>query len=283
MHVDGLYYCVKLITMPNKPFPFSVFAKKIVYQSIVTVFVVLFWSFSAVAHHPSLHIDYPDYWPFFTRDEDGNMEGFFYDIITEAFIRMDMKAAWHEYPWGRCQANVRCGEACAMISVPTKERLEYTVTHKHPFYMKDLTIFTSVDHPKITEIRAITCINDILRNDLSVVTYVGNGWNDVHIKALGVKTYQTPQLKNVWRMLASKRADIAIEWPGAAWPHIINEGVSDRIVQTEVIVASMPFHLLIRKGESFADRLEEFDRIIVKMHEEGVIDEMVRKYVKVGL
>lgn len=283
MRVDGLYDCVKLDTMPQQSSFFGLFAKKALYQCVLMVLVVFFLSSTAVAHHPSLHIDYPNYWPFFSRDEDGNMEGFFYDIITEAFIRMDMRASWHEYPWGRCQVNVQCGEASAMISVPTKERLEYTVTHKHSFYMKDLTIFTSIDHPKIKKIEAVTSIEDILRLDLSVVTYVGNGWNDTHIKSRGIKTYQTPRLKNVWQMLANKRADIAIEWPGAAWAHIVSEGVSDKIVQTEVVVASMPFHLLVRKGELFVERLEEFDRIIVEMQEEGLIDEMVRKYVKVGL
>ncbi|NDV19502.1 transporter substrate-binding domain-containing protein [Pseudodesulfovibrio sp. JC047] len=229
-----------------------------------------------------MHIDYPEYWPFFTHKTGGGVEGIFGDIITEALSRMGIGTIWHEYPWGRCQMNVKCGQATAMVSVPTEERMTYTVTHKHPFYVKELTVFTYADHPKMAEIEAITSLDDILKNDLSVVTYVGNGWSDVYFESQGITTHQTPQLKNVWRMLANKRADIAVEWPGAAWAHIIDGKVSGSIVQTKVVLTSMPFHLLLRKGCVYCDRLDEFDAVIQQMKQEGVIDKIVRRYAQLA-
>lgn len=280
--VDDRFFFANVDSMSVLSFLFRVVKQSGVLCLAVWLFVIMSCPLAA-AQDTVLHIDYPDYWPFFSRNDDGHMEGFFYDIISEALSRMGIKATWHEYPWGRCQLNVRCGQASAMITVPTKDRLKYTITHRDPFYVKKLTVFTSVDHPKLEVIESLASIEDVLRNDLSVVTYVGNGWNDTYLKSRGVKTYETSQLKNVWRMLANGRGDIAVEWSCAAWPYIIELGVSDKIVQTEVSLASMPFHLLLRKGCCYEGRLEEFNTIILEMKDEGIVDDMVRKYAKVGL
>lgn len=233
---------------------------------------------AGAARQARMIIDYPEYWPFFIRDGEQRMTGFFYDIVTEALGRMGIETSWREYPWGRCQVNVREGEAHAMITVPTKERLEYTVTHDTPFYQKKLHVFTYSGHPKLDQIRGIQEIDDIKELSLSVVTYTGNGWNDRNIRACGIKTYATPQLENVWQMLAHKRGDIAIEWSGAAWPDILRMKVEDIIVETDVSLESMPFHLLVGKDSLYADRMQEFDDVISVMRQDGTIDRMVGEY-----
>jgi polar amino acid transport system substrate-binding protein len=226
-----------------------------------------------------LRVAYPDYWPFFTRTEEGYMTGFFYEIVSEALGRMGISARWRAYPWSRCQALVKDGEADAMITVPTAERLVYAATHKDPFYLKRLKIFTTVDHPKLAEIKNIHTIDDIYRMGLVVVTYHGNGWNDKYIRSRGIKTYESPLLKNVWLMLANHRGDIAIEWPLAAWPLIEEGGVAKRIVETDVSLEAMPFHLLINRDCPCAARLPEFNEIIKQMRAEGRIKAITAKYV----
>jgi len=226
-----------------------------------------------------MDINYPEYWPFFVRAESGQMTGFFYEIVTEALGRMDIEAKWHCYPWGRCQAHVRTGDADAMVTVPTVERLKYSVTHSEPFYMKKLMLFTYAGHPKMEAIKSISDIASLRDLELTVITYVGNGWNDKNIAARGIKTYHSPKLKNVWRMLANKRGDVAIEWPGAAWPDIFKAGVGDEIVETEVSFESMPFHLLVGKGTEYASRMGEFNDVILQMKDDGTIDKIVKRYV----
>ncbi len=224
-------------------------------------------------------IAYPDYWPFFTRTSDGYMTGFFYEIVSEALGRMGVSAKWQAYPWSRCQALVRSGEADAMITVPTAERLVYSVTHDDPFYMKRLKIFTITGHPKLAEIRKIRTIDDIYRMGLVVVTYHGNGWNDKYIRSRGIKTYESPLIKNVWLMLANHRGDIAIEWPMAAWPLIEEGGVANRIVETDVSLEAMPFHLLVNRDCGCASRMAEFNETIKQMRAEGRIEAILTKYV----
>jgi len=79
-------------------------------------------------------------------------------------------------------------------------------------------------------------------------------------------------------MLANKRGDIVIEWPPGAWPDIQKAGLTDRIIDTGSVISSMPFHLLIRKGSPYADRLPGFDRIIEEMNHDGTIQSILRKY-----
>lgn len=227
---------------------------------------------------PIMRIDYPDFWPFFTRTADGNMTGFFYEIVSEALLQMHIGTAWETFPWGRCQANVQEGLADAMVTVPTTKRLRYTVTHRDPFYLKKLTIFTYKDHPRLVFIQNIKTIDDIKRYGFTVITYVGNGWNDKHIVSRKIQTHQTAKVKNVWPMLAHKRGDIVIEWPHAAWPDIKKTGAAKDIVQTSISIDAMPFHLLVNKKSPFASRMDEFNRTIQRMKASGRIGKIVNKY-----
>jgi len=225
----------------------------------------------------SISIHYPDFWPFFTR-RDGKMTGFFYEIVSEALGRMDIKSEWQVYPWGRCQENVKSGLGEAMITVPTAERLEYADTHLNPFYLKELKVFTYAGHSNLPTIMSIREIGDIKKAGLTVITYVGNGWNDRHVKSRGIKTYETPKLPNVWRMLANRRGDIVIEWPGAAWPDILKSNLLGEIVETDVSLQAMPFHLLVSKKSTYIGRLAEFNQVILEMKKDGMIASIVEKY-----
>ncbi len=237
-------------------------------------------SCAPAARAAPLIVDYPDYWPFFTRQDDGRMTGFFYDIVTQALGRMGIESEWRVFPWSRCQANVEKGDADAFVTVPTEERLRYTATHETPFYQKKLVVFTYAGHPMMQAIQTLRGIDDIRRLNLTVVTYLGNGWNDEHIQSQGIKTFTVSNLPNVWLMLAGRRGDIVIEWPFSAWPDISRSGTTDRIVQTEVALEAMPFHLMIRKDCAHAARLPEFDAVIREMLADGRIEHIVAQYTR---
>lgn len=226
-----------------------------------------------------LIIDYADCKPFCYRQEDGTMSGFFHDIITEALSRIGMVARWNLYPWGRCQERVMSGESEALMTAPIPARMKWAATHDEPFYMKAVNVFTYADHPRIDEIRRLKTLDDIKRSDLSVITYVRNGWNDKNIRSRGIKVYETPNPHGVWGMLASKRGDIVIEWPGLAWPYIHDAGLEDAIVETPVAFDAIPFHLLISKRSSQVKILPEFNRALLEMKADGTVDAIVRRYI----
>lgn len=247
-------------------------------RSLTTILLLVALASPVAAADSVLRIDYPDYWPFFSRTEEGRMTGFFYEIVSTAFQKMGINSTWESYPWGRCQTHVQAGLADAMITVPTPERLVYTETHTTPFYQKELTVFTYKDNPAINRIQEIKAIDDIAALNLSVITYTGNGWNDRNIKSRGIKTYETPMLENVWTMLANKRGDLVIEWPDAAWPDIKKTNCQGDVVKTKATLEAMPFHLLIRKDNAHSGRLQEFDNIIRQMKDDGTIEAITIKY-----
>lgn len=226
-----------------------------------------------------LRIAYPVFPPFHWVKEDGEMTGFFYEILMETLEnRMGLMVVWTAYPWPRCQENLKFGKDDAVITVPTAERAEFTVTHKTPFYQKTMNVFTYIDHHRFSEINHIRNIADIKTGGFSVITYSGNSWHKENIQSMGIKTYESSSLQNVWKMLAEKRGDMVIEWPPGAWPDIRDAGVAYRVVDTTIQISEMPFHLLIRKDAPQVNILAEFDERIKSMIKDGTIALILSKY-----
>lgn len=199
--------------------------------------------------------------------------------MTEALEnRMGIATTWVALPWKRCQEYVKSGEFDAMITVPTRERGVYSETHPDPFYRKELKLFTYAGHAQLDAIAAVKSLSDIKREGFSVITYSGNGWHQRHVASIGVPTHETPVVRNVWRMLAGKRGDLVIEWPQGAYPDIRDMGLEDRIVEMDVALDAMPFHLLISKKSTYRDLLPRFNEVIKAMQADGTIDGILTQY-----
>ncbi|MFH0997813.1 MAG: transporter substrate-binding domain-containing protein [Pseudomonadota bacterium] len=211
-------------------------------KSAFLIFAGIFFvmmSSTAIAT-PILRIAYPVFPPFHWVNENGEMTGFFYDILTEALEkRMGMAVVWTAYPWSRCQENLKAGKDDAVLTVPTLERAGFTVTHKTPFYLKKLNLFTYIEHPRFAEIIKIQKIADLKSGGFSVITYSGNSWHKENVQSMGIKTYENSSLENVWKMLAEKRGDVVIEWPPGAWPDIRRADVSGRVVDTATQISEI--------------------------------------------
>ncbi|MDJ0784431.1 MAG: transporter substrate-binding domain-containing protein [Desulfosarcinaceae bacterium] len=234
--------------------------------------ILLFWCPLTARAEAPLRIAYTDFPPFHYRSSGEPLQGFFFEIISEALQqRMGIPLKWSAYPWKRCQQNVRNGIDDALLTVPTTERLHYTATHPNPFYLKDLHLFTRKGHPRLTEMQHLQTIADIRDKSFTVVTYSGNSWHQTHVASLGIVTHETDLVENVWRMLAAGRGDLVIEWPHGAWPAIRRLDLTEEILDIRVSLAAMPFHLLIRKNSPFARLLPPFDDTIQAMAADGTI------------
>lgn len=252
-------------------------------QRSLLLFLIVFMLFSVVplanGKQAVLRISYPPFPPFHYLNQKGELEGIFYDIITEAVEnRLGIQLSWSPYPWSRCQENVKFGKSDIILTVPTSERAKYTKTHTNPFYVKKLHIFTYVDHPNLAAIEQIRTIEDIKNNDFSVITYSGNGWHKQNIKTQKIRSYESSNLPNVWKMLAGKRGDLVIEWPTAAQPYLLKHRLSNSIMDTEISIANMPFHLLLGKNSPHQDILVGFDAAIDDMKNDGTLSAIIDKY-----
>ena len=224
-------------------------------------------------------IAYPEFFPFFINDEKGNMEGFFYEIITEAVDhRMGIGVEWLQMPWKRCQHQVRAGIFDGMITVPTKERSTYSRTHPDPLYVKKLKLFTYKGHPRFSDIVNINSIADIKKGGYTVITYSGNGWHKDNVASLNIPSFATSDVDNVWKMLAAKRGDLVIEWPIGAKAGIQKSHVEDKIIETDVSMNAMNFHLLISKQSKYKDILVRFNDVIKTMFKDGSMEKILSRY-----
>lgn len=240
---------------------------------------VLSFAFPGKAQEPSLRIAFPEYRPFHWTAPNGEIRGFFHDIVTEAVQnRMGVSVQWTSFPWPRCQEMVRTSRADALLTVPTPERATYTHTHGEAFWAKPLALFTYAGRTDMNAIGAIRTIKDIKALGLSVVTYSGNGWNRQIVESLGIPCLTTPSLKSVWLMLAGHRGDLAIEWPVSAWTDILAAGKAHDIVETGRIVSRQPFHLLIRSDHPRQDILERFDDVVRAMRADGSMRRILAEY-----
>lgn len=241
--------------------------------------LVLLIPLQAMAHDSAMHMAYMDYPLFFSRDEDGRMNGVFYEIIMEAVEKgMHIKTVWNSYPWKRCQACVEHGEADAMLTTLTPQRLEYARTHEDPVFKRSVHLFTYAGHPRLETIRKIKDFEEIGKAELSVITYLGNGWIEKNTASRGIRVHIIPQADKIWHMLVHKRGDLVIEWPGSAWPEIDRLGLAEGIVQTEAVIRTVPFYLLISKKSPYCAILPEFNKLIRQMHENGTIRSITEKY-----
>ena len=241
---------------------------------------VLFFLAAVGQANPPLRISHPAFAPFHYRNQQGRMEGLFYDMLTEAVEkRMGIPIAWDTYPWPRCEDNLQAGTADAILTVPTAERARYSRTHSLPLFSKPLHLFTYVGHPQLEAMRRITALPAIRSHGFTVITYSNNGWHKDNVASLGIKTHESSSLKSTWLMLAARRGDLVIEWPASSWPDIEELNLREEIVDTGAVVSSMPFHLLVRPQSPHAETiLSRMDRILVEMERDGARARIEQKY-----
>lgn len=251
---------------------------------IAFVIASLLLAMNLQAKEPFKWYDDEDYKPFIYKDKDGSSKGLFKDIMTEAFKRMDIPLVNRLFPWKRTQQYVKEGKADGMVTVPTKERLKIFYA-TDPIIIAHDKIFARKDNPKIEQIKKITGIKDF--KNFKVIDYVGAGWAKEHYK--GFDVVWAPSQKNVFLMLANKRADIylANEFVGISnIQQLIKEKPQyaknlEKIVVLPQPITDMKFCLLIRKNSHYADIIPLFNKTLKGMKKDGTYDKILKKYLTI--
>ena len=184
---------------------------------ILTCFLLLFGLSFPTWAEPLRYV-FTQYKPANFIDDHGKPSGFFIEIIREALenrlgIELEMKV----YPWQRCQAMVENGKADMMTTIPTEERLGYTVQVNSPIWIKKYRVFTYTNHPFLSRMNKIRTVEDIIKENFKVISYIGNNWSKIHLQDKGIPLMKAPTVESMYRMLSGKRGDLFIEDP--VWLH----------------------------------------------------------------
>jgi polar amino acid transport system substrate-binding protein len=226
-----------------------------------------------------VHYVFQEYRPANYLDKTGQPAGFFVDIIREAVEnRLGLELRISVFPWVRCQALVRQGEADLMTTIPTPARLEYAELVRVPIWIKQYRIYTYLDHPRIHEMHDIRSIAEILQARFTVISYIGNSWSRTSLKDIGIPVLEATSVEGMYRMLYARRGDILVDDPLLVTDSLRAAGLERWIIITNGLVEESSFYPLISKRSYLAARAEEFAAALQAMWDDGTISAIMERY-----
>ena len=229
----------------------------------------------ATATEPMQFVYYDSYRPR-SWAENGKMHGMLVDIVDEAIgKRLGIPVSHSGYPWKRAQLKVKEGSADAFVTMPTDERRTYTDIGKEPVITFGLRIITQKDHPRMAEMEAITSVKEL--NSFTVADYLGNAWAKRNLKGENVKWL--PEIEKIFPFIVGGRADLVIASKRTVYEMELL-GYDKTLTVLPNNLSSVSFHICVGKNSPYKDRLNDFDRVIKEMHEDGTIDRIEKSHYK---
>ncbi len=223
-------------------------------------------------------VDDEDYPPLIYRGTDGKPAGIFYEIMTEAFHRLDIPLKVELYPWVRAQKIVAEGKADGMVTILTNER-KPLFFGSDPVLLVCEHIFVNRNNPRIKEIMSIRSLKEI--KPFKIVEVIGAGWTEENLK--GYNITWVPNMDSAFNMLIKGRADIymANSFVGAYFikkkikkGNAFSEGYKS-IITNPYPLKTIAFRLLIRKDSPFARIIDDFNDTIHQMQMDGTIQHII--------
>lgn len=238
------------------------------------------------AREPFVWVDDENYEPYVYATENQQVKGLYRDLLVEVFDRMEIPLKYDVYPWKRTQFIVENGEADAMISIATPERLVF-LSATDPVIHLNFHVFARSDNPRINQIMEIKSIEDL--EGFNIISYLGNGWAEKNFK--GFTVYEAPSFRSAILMLAKNRGDVFVDGSIVVKYEIkelINNPVSpaipilelNSIVENQHTLESIPYSLLIRKDSEYHSIIPKFNKTLREIRRDGTYDKILSEYIK---
>lgn len=124
----------------------------------------------------------------------------------------------------------------------------------------------------------ISSLDDIRRGRYQVVSYLGNEWIKSAVEAMGIHVQYANSVEGMYRMLASRRAELIIEEASLASPRIQQLNLAGKIIRTNGVGSESGFHLLIGKRSPFVQVMPHLEATLTAMEHDGTIATILEKY-----
>lgn len=238
----------------------------------------MFSQVKEISQTPLLYV-FTNFYPANYINEKNEPEGLFVDVIKEIFEnRLHVPVKIEVYPWTRCQAMVEQGEADIITTIPTSNRLKWSLASPIPFWTKQFCVYTWNGHPKREQMDTIFSALDLIKSDFSILSYTGNDWADSTFSGSEASLIEATSVESMFKMLAAKRGDIIIEDPILINPSVKKLGIEDKIIKTKGVVEEVPFHILIGKRSQYFHLTESAFKVLQELKNDGTLDYLVEKY-----
>ncbi len=243
-------------------------------KTSVFLFVSIF--FGSVQGDDTLNINHSYFKPYVWSENGEDSHGIYVDIIKEAVEkRMGIPVKFQSYPWKRAQEHVKQGVEDAFITIPTKERLSYTTTHKRPIMYEPVGIFVATKNVSRYQLPKVTTAEEL--KPYMVLSYLGNNWVKTHLTDHKID-YGAVNLPGTLNQLVAERGDIVVGSKHVTLYSIKEMHLEKDIVMVSELKDNVKLFLCIKKGSAFASILDQLDINLEQMQEDGTLEQILKKY-----
>lgn len=245
--------------------------------------VLVFSALSGLSAHAAdeqsfsqpLRIAYNDDWsPYSYQGRDNKTHGILVDLLEEALVqRMGLEVEHYSYPWNRVQLNVRQGTQDAFITVPTAERLAYTVSSRETAFLVEMRAFvarTSSHYPALLKVRNVAEFGKFRVCDI-----YGNGWARRLYDSNWIQVAWFRNNQIVMEQLQHGNCDLSMGATEVGLQLIRDLGMQEKLTVLPEVFDAMRFTLMINKDSPYVAILPAFDRIIREMHRSGAVERII--------
>jgi len=231
---------------------------------------------SALAQEEKLRVVYFEAYPPYSEGKAGTVHGLFVDVLSEVFARLQIKATHTGLPWARAQSLVETGEADAMVTLATPERLKYTVASNEAVNIAETRFYAGAHHPRLDKLKAVTSIE--AAKPFIIGSYIGSGWVAIHMPTHHVD--MTPTFEQALMKVAASRVDLVAGVSDQTRSRIVELGLEKDIVELPTVIDTWQYKLLLRKGSSYTVSLPQVDATLKAMRTDGSLEKIYARYAK---
>lgn len=223
----------------------------------------------ASASAPLRLVYFDSFAPFSQRQDDGRMGGIFIDIMNELLgRRLGLRLQHEGYPWARAQQMVRQGEADGFVTVPTPERLAYTVASQEWVTQGRFTMFVRRSdltlRERLNQAQGVESLHG-----LRLGSYLGNGWVKSRFAGKDWELSFATSRGHALRMLAAGRFDVLVDSSNATQAALKAAGLDEDIVELAPVLESSETRLMLALGSSHVNKLPQIDAMLRRMKSDG--------------
>ncbi|PLX66057.1 MAG: hypothetical protein C0602_13075 [Denitrovibrio sp.] len=241
---------------------------------ITLISSLLFFLFAFSSFAEPMKFAYYDQYAPRSFSEDGQMKGILIDIVDEIIVKeMGIPVEHHGYPWSRAQAMVKSGRADAFVTVPTPDRMAYTIVNKEPVLTFETFLATAKNNPRHEELSNVKSISEL--KSFKLVDYLGNDFSKVVLKGMDVTWL--PNYDSIFSFILQGKAD-AVLASRKAINTMTSLGYNENFTVFKNPLSSIKFYLCINKNSEYTKIIDEFDKILAAKKKQGIIENIVESY-----
>ncbi len=220
---------------------------------------------ATAAGAPPLRMVYAESLPPLAYVEGDQVRGAWVSVAEELARRLQLEVRHEAYPWARAQLMVRNGQADAMITAPSEERLRYALAGREDVLENDTRVWVNREHPRREALERLRQLAEL--KGYRVVSYLGNGWLRAGLPEEAVLWLRS--LDDAVRLAALEPDVVLVEGERLMLPALRRRGLEAQFQPVGPVLERTRSRLMIGRRSPHAARLAEFDRALAAMRREG--------------